>query len=197
MSLLYRSPALYESVMRLLYGKGFQERYEQIAARIPEQASVLDVCCGDCYLFRHYLVQKNVRYAGLDASSQFEKFCRTQHIPFHHMDLLKQESLLPQADYVIMMGSLYQFMPHHKEVIERMKKAAGKGVLICEPVRNLVQSSHAAIRLLAKAATYPATERFNQMTLMDTLRECGFQEFIEIANGREMLGIYKVSGENA
>ena len=56
--LVYRSAALYEAVMRVLYGRHYAARQRAIAGLIPARASVLEVCCGPGTLYRRHLARK-------------------------------------------------------------------------------------------------------------------------------------------
>ena len=62
---------MYRSLMRLLYGRHFHDRYRSIAAEIAAGCSVVDVCCGDCCLYLGWLKAKGVSYVGLDLSAGF------------------------------------------------------------------------------------------------------------------------------
>ncbi len=192
MSLLYLSHPLYEFCMRTIYGKGFDEKNRAAADLIPQNASVLDLCAGDACIYRHYLKQKNVKYLGLDQSRDFEKFARKEGIPFETCDLQKNPEL-PEADYVLMLSSLYQFIPHEHDILQAMIRAAKKAVIICEPIKNLAQSKNWGIRTLAKALTYPHVNRFDKQSLTRVFEELKFNRMVEISGGREMLGVLERS----
>jgi len=188
MSFLYRSARLYEFAMKRIYGQGFQERYAAISALIPDGAEVLDVCAGDCYLYRHYLIERCVRYTAVDSSPQFAKKGRREGIHFLHQNAGREESF-PRHDYVIMMASLYQFIPDEKKMLDKLKAAARKVLIIAEPVSNLSSSGNFLLRAAAKAATYPCTKRFDEKSLMDFLHKTGFTRFEKTAGGREIIAV--------
>ena len=50
--LVYRSAAVYEAVMRLLYGRHYVARQRAVADLIPAGASLLELCCGPIGYFR-------------------------------------------------------------------------------------------------------------------------------------------------
>ena len=70
-SLVYRSATGYELLMRVLYGRHYAARQRTIASLIPEDSTVLELCCGPGTLYRRHLAQKRVRYLGLDINDGF------------------------------------------------------------------------------------------------------------------------------
>src|SRR5260370_37037515 len=70
-SVIYRSAVIYETTMRMLYGRGYSDRHRALAGMIPVGSSVLDVCCGPATLFSRHLRAKGVRYTGLDINQSF------------------------------------------------------------------------------------------------------------------------------
>ncbi len=70
-SVIYSKAFIYEAVMRVLYGRAYDERFRSLADLIAEGSSVLDVCCGPGTLFRRYLRVKGVHYTGLDINRHF------------------------------------------------------------------------------------------------------------------------------
>ena len=190
---VYMHPALYRFAMRLLYGKHYEDRYKTLAALIPENSTVIEVCMGDAYLYEHYLKQKNIKYQGLDINKTFIEHATGKNISCKLFDLSKEE--IPSADYVIMQGSLYQFMPDEKNIIARLLVASSKCVLIAEPVVNMADSKVLVVSFLAKyfsrtdGGEHP--NRFNEKTLSEcfsTYRE--FSESLLIPGGREMIGVF-------
>ena len=63
---IYWSATGYDLVMRALYGRGYSRLYSDVAALIPDGASVTDVCCGTARLYRDFLKARGCRYVGLD-----------------------------------------------------------------------------------------------------------------------------------
>ena len=92
-SIIYRNTLLYNVAVRAIYGKGFYDRYEQIAALIPKHSSVVEVCCGDCYLYKNYLSHKNIEYTGLDFNPVFISKARAMGINVLHHNLLSNDSI--------------------------------------------------------------------------------------------------------
>src|SRR5262249_54987369 len=96
---IYRSAAIYEALMRILYGRWYDERFKPIADLIREGFSVLDVCCGPGTLFHRYLKPKGVQYIGLDINRHFiHQLCARGATGMFWN--LKENRPLPQAQYV-------------------------------------------------------------------------------------------------
>ena len=193
-SLIYRNALIYESAMRVLYGRGYGDRDRALAQLIPEGSSVLDLCCGPATLFSRYLKQKRVRYTGLDINAGFVARLLSNGgvgIVWN----LEEDRPLPRAEYVIMQASLYHFLPTASPVVERMLAAAERQVLIAEPIRNVVDSRLAIVAALARKFANPGTgdqpHRFDEARLdglLEIYRQRG--QIVQtrlIAGGREKL----------
>ena len=195
-SLIYRNADAYEAVMRLLYGRWYNERFQSLAQVIEEGSSVLDVCCGPGTLFHRYLKAKGVDYIGLDINQHFIHRVRAGGATGIIWDL-KENRPLPRAQYVLIQSSLYHFLPDASSVVQRMILAAEKQVLIAEPIRNMADSRARSLAFLSRKLTNPGTgdqpSRFNE-TRLDALMEQyqlrGYSVRGElIAGGREKLYI--------
>jgi SAM-dependent methyltransferase len=162
---IYTSSALYRATMRLLYGRHFGARYRVIADLIPARASVLDVCCGPPDLLAH-LQKRGVTYTGLDLNRRFIRQLIQAGGTGCVWDV-RQPTPLPRAEYVVMQGSLYHFLPDARPIVERMLAAARRQVIIAEPIRNL--TSIPALRWLSSRLTDPGSgaqaRRFTEATL--------------------------------
>lgn len=132
---LYWSGRGYDLAMRALYGAGYRRTYAEVAHRIPEGASVVDVCCGTAALHRLALDGRAASYLGLDANGHFVMSVRRRGIPARLFDL-RTEAVSP-ADYVVMCNSFYHFRRTADAVLAKLRTAAGRAVIISEPVRNL------------------------------------------------------------
>lgn len=163
--LVYRSAILYEAAMLALYGRHYRSRLRVIADLIPNGVSVLELCCGPATLHRRYLKPKGVRYLGLDVNARFVAALG----PAGRLWDVRDAAPLPKADYVVMQASLYHFLPDPGPVVDRMLSAAGKQVIIAEPIRNLSDSRVPFLSALARRQTDAGTGaqpmRFNEQTL--------------------------------
>jgi SAM-dependent methyltransferase len=166
-SLLYRSPALYDLAMRVLYGRHHAARLAAVADVVPQGASVLELCCGSGLLYRRHLKDRAARYTGLDYSPAFVAYVRRHGGDARRWDV-RSALPLPAADVVVMQASLYQFLPDPRPVLDRMLAAARQRVIVAEPVRNLT-SQHPRLRRLIGAATDAGTgtqeDRFDEAKL--------------------------------
>ena len=191
---IYWNSTFYHLAIRQSAGRYFFQRYLALVELIPENASVTEVCMGDAYLYSKYLSKKHVNYLGLEINNTFVRSAIRKDIPARVFDVMTDE-VVP-ADYVIMQGSLYQFIPEEKRIIRNLLNAAKKQLIISEPVRNRAQSNNPLISFLAKFAVNPGTghakERFNERTLVECFQ--GFPEFKEartIPGGIDMIGIFE------
>ncbi len=199
-SLIYSNEWLYRALMRVLYGRHFEARYRALADEIPDQSTVVDLCAGDCYLYRRYLRAKSVKYLGLDLSPAFVKAAQKHGVPAREFDLWREE--IPRGDLVLMQASLYQFLPEAEKIIAKMLAAARHQVIIAEPVRNLSSSRLAWLAQLSRLLTNPAKNessysgaRFNENSLLEVFKSFpAFQRAFFIPGGRELVGIFRGGG---
>ena len=187
---IYNSPFVYRSFMKILYRKEYLTRWEKVASQIEPASSTLDVCCGDAG-FRK-LLHPSCCYRGIDINKSFEKEALRCGIDFIMMDIRVEE--WPPADYVTMLGSLYQFIPDHQTLINKGLDAARKAYIISEPIENLASKSVFLSKLssiLINPGTHWSNERFDRTSFLDVLEQNNCTEIIE--NGRELIGVFKKS----
>ncbi len=196
---IYANPTLYHLFMRLLYGKNFNARYQAVVDEIPERISVVDVCAGDAYLFSNYLIKKTIRYTALDNSPYFLKWAQKKGIDYRKINILCDE--IPKGDVVVMMASLYQFIPKEKEILHKLILSARQKVIISEPISNLTSSHIGIVARIANRLSIPyevscqyTGERFDEERLITLLTSFpGFQYSTKIPGGREIVAV--LSGE--
>lgn len=198
-SLVYRSPRVYHALVGALYRGRYAERFEAIAARVSAGASVLDACCGDAHLFDNYLKNRNVTYTGLDINEKFVKSAQGRGIDARRCDIALEPEL-PRADIVVMQGSLYQFIPDERAVLEKLAAAAHKTLIITEPVGNLAHDANPIKKHLGRSGTNPGTgptpHRFTAESLETALAPYRVIEKTTLCNGREMLYVIDTSDSN-
>ena len=196
----YSNPTLYHLLIRFLYRKYFSSRYEIIADLIPENSSVVDVCAGEAYLYTHFLNIKGIQYMGVDNSPYFVKWANNKKIPYKKMNISIEK--IPNGDYVIMMGSLFQFEKHEREILIKMIQAASRKAIISEPINNVASSKNGFLAMIANNLTLPfeapenySGKRFNQINLgklFESIPE--FERSFVAPNGRELIGIFSGRG---
>ena len=167
-SLIYRSSLAYGLVMAVLYGRYYRARSRSVAALVPEGASVLELCCGPGTLYLGYLKPKDVRYRGLDLNPVFVRRLRRLGVDAEVADVGAPEPL-PTADIVLIQASLYHFLPDARPLIDRMRAAARRAVIVSEPVRNLATSRWPLVARMAGASASPGdrhhSDRFTEASL--------------------------------
>lgn len=153
-SLIYKDPRIYAFFMRFLYGRNYQDRFQSIAEEIPDGVKVLDLCCGDCAIYT-LVLKDRVHYTGVDINTNFIEHGRRKGINILPLDVLNDE--LPFSDFTIMQASLYQFIPQHNKIVEKMLDSTGNRVIISEPIKNLSTSNNPVISFIARRSADPGT----------------------------------------
>jgi SAM-dependent methyltransferase len=178
--------------MQLLYRGALDERNQAVAEHVETGARVVDLCCGPPLLFTSHLEAKRVRYLGVDLNPAFLDAVQKSGAEATSVDL-RDAPALPQGDYVIMLSSLYHFLPDPAPLVERMLEAASRRVIFSEPIRNWTQSRFpgmAALAALGTDAGYGAqSSRFDEASL-DRFFEAYADQVVEsslVAQGREKL----------
>jgi hypothetical protein len=200
-ALLYACPSFYSVAMRLLYGSHFRDRYRAVAAEVPAGASVVDVCAGDAYLYRAFLRGRVSSYLALDGSAAMVEGSRRRSVDARLHDLWHDP--VPEADVVILQGSLYQFIPHADRIIAQLLAAARLKLVISEPVRNLSGSRHAWLAGLSRRLTDPgdgayAGARFDERSLLELFRRFpAFAGARPIKGGRDWVGVFHGGAKGA
>jgi SAM-dependent methyltransferase len=191
-SLIYRNRITYELLLRALYGRHYAPRFRAIAELIPDGAAVVDLCCGPATLYTRFLREKSVDYLGLDINDGF--IARLNEAGGRgEVRNLHAGTPLPEADFVIMQGSLYHFLPEPKPVIDRMLAAAHSHVIVAEPVRNMATSHNRVLAVLGRRLTNVGdgaqANRFTEGMLEELFRDYATRvvQHSLIAGGREKL----------
>jgi SAM-dependent methyltransferase len=192
-SLVYRSAAGYELLMRVLYGRHYAERMRAVAEEVPDGASVLELCCGPGTMYLRHLRGRAGTYIGVDVNPRFVERLRRRGVDARRLDLSGGSDALPSADVVILQASLYHFLPDAERIIDRMLATAGDRVVVSEPVRNLASSRLPVVGRIGRRAADPGVgghaQRFTEASLaalMERYRERILRAF-PIPGGREMV----------
>lgn len=198
-SLIYRSAAGYELLMRALYGRHYSDRMRAVAEQVPDGASVLELCCGPGTMYMRHLRGRTSGYVGVDVNAGYVERLRRRGVDARRLDLATGEEPLPGADVVILQASLYHFLPQPERIIDRMLTAAGDRVIVSEPVRNLASSEVPVIARLGRRGADPGVgghaQRFTEATLDDLMaryRERILRSF-PIPGGREWVYVLSPS----
>lgn len=186
--LIYWHPWFYRTLLRILYGSQFRKRYLNISMYIKPGWSVLDICCGDCYLYK-FLRDRN-HYLGIDSNKRFTTWAKRSGIQTMNFDIRYCD--WPMADCVVIQGSLYQFIPNQKEILKKGLNAARKRLIVSEPVHNLSQYSLWLSRLsrlmVNPGLKFWSNERFTSDSLTSVYQDSGCTNIFD--NERELMGIF-------
>jgi len=193
MSPIYWTGIGYEWVMRALYRGGFHALYDDVARRIPDGASVVDLCAGPGTLWHECLRGRAVEYLALDFNGHFVMSARRRGARARLFDLHRDE--IPVADYVVMGSSLYHFRPHESELLARMRRAARRAVIISEPVVNLSTDGPRWLRRLASRLTNPGAgeyaARFDRASFEAFARREGAAAFEHASSARNAIAVFE------
>ena len=183
---IYWNPTLYNLLMRIIYGKHFQRRYKMVLEEIGS-LSVLDVCCGDCFL-ANYIDRK--KYCGIDINPAFIAHGKKKGLHVSFLDVEKDD--WPSAECVVILASLYQFIPDHEKLLNKAFQVAQKRIVVSEPIYNLADSKNPLIVWVARRSTQPGTasskERFNRDSLMMLYQKHKAVKIVDA--GRELIGVF-------
>ncbi len=197
-SLIYRSAAGYELVMRALYGRHYADRIKAVADQVPAGASVLELCCGPGSLYHRQLHARVGSYIGLDANLRFVQRLKSEGVDARWVDLAANKNPLPTADIVIMQASLYHFLPDAAQIVDRMLAAAGDRVIIAEPIRNLASSELPIVGALGRRAADPGVgshaHRFNAQSLDELMSRYRERTLSTFAIPGEREQVYVLAG---
>ncbi len=200
-SLVYSHPLVYKTVMRFLYAGGYNERLQSVASYIPAGSSVTELCSGFGDLYLQALKHKNIAYTGYDLNPGFVRYGKNKGLNLQLADI--NSAQLVASDYVVIQSSLYQFIPNHKQLIDRALSLANKQVIITEPVRNLSDSPIVLLAWVARKSADPGTghkaARFNKESA-----QAFFQQHYKgritaesfVADGREILVVLNAQPQN-
>jgi hypothetical protein len=142
-------------------------------------------------------VGKRVRYLGLDINRGFLRRVRRSGGDAREWDV-RAPHPLPRADYVLMQASLYHFMDDPGALIERMVAAAGRAVILAEPVHNVAKQPGplgAIAARLTDPGTGPQPDRYDESSLDRVLEP--FDALVRVRRllpgGREKVYVLEVS----
>jgi len=153
--------------MRLLYGDR-SEHLGVVAAAIGRDADVVDLCCGDCAL-APFVLAHGCTYRGYDVNRTFVEHGRRLGLETYVLDVRAED--LPAGDVLSLVGSLYQFIPDDRRLVDRMLHSAKHAVVVSEPVVNWQSSKLPVARSLAQRLTRVDGRAFPYRHTEQTLRD--------------------------
>ena len=146
-SILYSNSFLYEIAMRIRFGKEFFLRMQRISDILPENITILELCCGPALLYKYFLKSRNINYIGFDDNRYFVKVGLKLGADIREC-FIDENTILPKSDYVIIQSSLYQF-PLDKvyNIIDNVLLNCNN-LIISESVKNWGNSNNIIIKKL-------------------------------------------------
>jgi SAM-dependent methyltransferase len=155
-SLWYMHPRLYDLGMLLINGSFYLKIYNEIAARIPEKSSVLDIGAGPCTLQRYL---KNCTYEAWDTNPHFVNAVLKKGIHATLIDAVTADIPKNTYDYIVLSGVLHHIHPYEKELMKKCL-AAAKTVIVVEPFANPKKETRKLYRFLRNIRRKTFLERW-------------------------------------
>lgn len=171
---VYWHPLLYRAAMRSLRRRHHPAMYRLVAEEIGG-LSTLDLCCGEGGLAR-WLGRDD--YRGIDRNPGFVASLERRGIKALQGDILAVD--WPEADCLVMVDSLYHFLPGIDRFLEKALAFPFKRFIISEPIVNIASDRRPWLAGLAAWATrvdgrdHP--QRFTAETLGGLFRRYRFQK---------------------
>jgi len=166
-SFLYKNITIYRAVMQLLYKGGYYRRFDAVKEIISKNkpASVVELCFGDTVI-AHYCRDQKMEWKGFDCNAEFVERAKKNRFDAY-LVRIDENFRIPDADLILMMGSLYHFDIHAEKIVLTML-ASGKMVVISEPVKNLAQKKSLKkwAAKLSNAGRRDESFRFNRKSLL-------------------------------
>ena len=173
-SFIYSNIFIYRLMMNLLYSGKYRKRFDPVISHIKKLSPgtrVVELCFGDIYIAKFCKAQ-GYEWTGLDINTEFVQAARRLGLDAHVCDLTSVATL-PKAGVCVMVGSMYHFV-HHLRNLLSMMFAAADHVIISEPVINLSSSSGLIGWLARKGANAGRGHeefRFTRRSLLSILEE--------------------------
>ena len=170
-SLIYRHVFIYRSVMNLLYGGGYSERFKKIELLLKklEPSSLLELCFGDTYIAA-YCKRNDILWQGVDINLSFVNTAVRKGFSAWQADLSCVTNL-PNADVVVMSGSLYHFNEQVHPLL-KLILSSSRNFILSEPIKN-ISSSKGIIgkmgHLLSNAGKGKESFRYDENSLIQML----------------------------
>jgi SAM-dependent methyltransferase len=175
---VYWNTGSYRLTMKLLRPSGRQAMYRQIAQEIGRR-SVVDLCCGLGEL-RTWLLGNP--YQGVDKNPAFVAYLQKQNVSVVQGDIL--QVAWPASECLVMVESLYHFLPDPAPLLAKMKAQAYKKIIISESVVNVAHSPWRWVKWLSEWATRVDSQEFPGRFTEDSFRAAllpyGFQRFTRV-----------------
>jgi len=175
---VYWNVSSYRLAMRFLRPKGRADMYRLISKEIAGK-STLELCCGYGELIKWI---ENVEYTGMDKNPAFIHSLLNKNIRAIEGDIMKTP--WPPADCLVLIDSLYHFLPQIDEFMGKVLNTPFKKAIISESIVNLSSSSYKWVAKISSWATkvdgqtYP--RRFKEASLQNLFGKYGFKKVMKL-----------------
>lgn len=160
---------------QLYFRKRWVFRYQEVTKYINPGESVLELCAGDGVLSTY--LNKN-KYTGFEFNQAFINYGIRKRRNLVLADILAHP--FPESDLIIMISSLYHFIPNAQAVFDKMKNSCRKRIVICENVACLSTSANKWLNMLGKVISVAhngtGTHRYSKEEICGFLKENKFSK---------------------
>lgn len=132
-SIWYKHPSFYESGMKIIHGRDFYKRFEEIAQIIGKNKSVLDLGAGAFTLAR--FLDKSCSYEGWDLNKTFVEYYRKKRLNVKHRNCLDFGNY-PPVDCITLIDILHHVGKNRGLLIEKCLAHTKEKLIICEPYKG-------------------------------------------------------------
>jgi SAM-dependent methyltransferase len=133
-SIFYRSPGLYNFMLRALHGRSLDRRYRAIAAEIGRNQRVFEPGCGTAVLVPY--LPEGCQYEGWDLNERFITYLVKRGVSARVKNILDFDGY-PDCDVAVICDVLHHIVPHHERLMEKLLDRARK-VIVLEPYNNAI-----------------------------------------------------------
>ena len=147
-----------------------------------------------------HLRGKDVRYTALDGNGRMVAAARRAGLDARLWDA--RTDAIPEADVVVLSSSLYHFHAQAPALLQRLRRAARRLVLVSEPVQNLSAHPLGPVRALATWLSDPGMEtqgaagsshtfRYDLTSFRDLADRAGARSFLHPEGARNALAVFE------
>lgn len=104
-----------------------------IANKIEDSSSVLDLGCGDCHLLHYLAGKKNIKAFGIDISSTAIKLCKRKVVEAIVADITSDDFCLNRSYDYILLCDVIEHVTCPEKIIEKIRGHFNKKIIITVP----------------------------------------------------------------
>jgi SAM-dependent methyltransferase len=134
MSIVYRFPRLYDSLVGLIHGQDLKKRYQIIGDQIGDNKRVFEIGCGTAMIVP--FLHDNCTYEGWDLNENFIIYCKRKGLNVSLKNIFDFDDY-PDSDIILICDLLHHLVPNHEELLTTIKtKEKTKKIIVSEPARS-------------------------------------------------------------